>query len=255
MTASNDDLADHRAFTLERAEGARLSRALGYLEKHPNGAWAADVRAAFDAEEPGYYRACTKSRAAAIDYIAWLPRGPHVDAAVALVRSEDEHEPEDEASRMVIAARENEKRLERAAEARSEVAEVTLSALHAVVADIYGKPLDDAHELTRFLLGGMNFGATPLHRTRIVDFDVPSRAGPVARTLELTVDVVRDGERIVSCTVSGPALFARIAEAALVREPAAEEAERYVADAVTTMARGLNLHVDVHADTIRITGK
>src|SRR5512142_2747760 len=108
MVASNADLADYRAVALARTEGDRLARASRYLERHPDGAWAKDVRAAFDAEEPSYYRASTKSRSAAVDYLACLPRGPHANAALSLVRSFDEHEPEDEQSRMLEAAHENE---------------------------------------------------------------------------------------------------------------------------------------------------
>ncbi len=256
LTASNDDLADHRAFVLARTEGDRLARATRYLEKHPNGAWSKDVRATFDAEEPGYYRASTKSRTAAIDYIAWLPRGPHADAAFALVRSEDEHEPEDEQSRMLKAARENEARLERAAEERAAAHDAALSTLHAVVADVYGKPLEAAPDLTQLLLGGMNFGATPSHRTRILHFEIPSRAGPIARTLQIDIDVVRDASgRVTSSTVTGPELFQRIAETVLLREVLPDEGDRYVRDAVTTLARGLDLRIDFAANSVRISAK
>lgn len=256
VTASNADLVDHRAFVLAHTEGDRLARATQYLEKHPDGAWSKDVRAAFDAEEPGYYRASTRSRSAAIDYIAWLPRGPHADAAFALVRSEDEHEPEDEQARMLKAAHENEVRLARAAEERSVAHDAALSTLHAVVADVYGKPLEASPDLTHLLLGGMNFGATPSHRTRVLHFELPSRAGPVVRTLQIEIDVVRDAaDRVTSSTVSGPELFQRIAETVLLREVPPDEGDRYVRDAVTTLARGLDLRVDFAANSVRISAK
>ena len=256
LTASNADAADHRAFVLARAEGERLRSASQYLARHPNGAWAADVRAAFDREEPRFYASSEKSRAAAVDYLAWLPDGPHANAAVALVISFDEHEPEDEASRMVAAARANEARLERAARDREDAEETALESLRVVLdPSIYGKKLEEDAELARFLLAGRSVGKTPTRRTRTRDFTIPTKNGQIARTLEITVDVDASGGTVREAIVSGPALFARMAEASLLREVSPDEAERYVRDAALSMvrARGGGLSVRIEADTVRVT--
>jgi hypothetical protein len=259
LTASNGDLADHRDFVLARDEGERLARATRYLERHPSGAFAAEVRGAFAAEEPAYYRACQKSRSRAVDYLAWLPHGPHADAAVALIISFDEHQPEDEQSRMLRAARENEARLERAAEDRSDAENVALETLRIVVQPVvYGRKLEEDGELTRYLLAGRSIGATPSLRTRTRRFTVPARSGPVERTLEITLHVERDdGDVVTAAEVSGPALFARMAEASMLREVSAAEAERYVRDVVSAMARarGGELSVEFGPDRIRVGAK
>ncbi len=256
LTASNADAADHRSFTLARAEGERLRLATHYLERHPDGAWAPDVRAAFDAEEPRYYAASQKSRAAAIDYLAWLPRGPHAEAALSLVLSFDEHEPETESARMVAAARANEARLERAAQDREEAENAALESLRAVIdASVYGKKLEDDGDLTRFLLAGRSIGTTPSRRTRFRRFTIPTRNGPIERTLEITVDVHQSEAGVVTgATVTGPELFARMAEASLLREVAPAEAERYVRDALESMTRanGAGLRLQIDRDLVRI---
>lgn len=256
LTASDADAADHRAFVLARAEGERLRAASHYLERHPNGAWADDVRGAFDREEPRFYASCEKSRAAAVDYLAWLPEGPHAKAAVALVISFDEHAPEDEASRMVAAARANEARLERAARDREDAEETALESLRVVLdASVYGKNLEEDGDLDRFLLAGRSLGRTPTRRTRTRDFTIPSKNGQIARTLEITVDVDATGGAVREAVVSGPGLFARMAEASLLREVSPAEAERYVRDAVDSMvrARGAGLSVRIEPDTVTVT--
>src|SRR5678815_1721571 len=140
IVASNGDLAEARQVKLARAEGDRLSRIGKYLEHHPNGEWATEFRAAFDAEEPAFYRASTKSRGAAIDYIAWLPRGPHAEAAFALVRSFDEPVAETEEARMLKAAQDDEKRLERLAQERQDAKDAVLEVSRVLVDPVnYGR--------------------------------------------------------------------------------------------------------------------
>jgi hypothetical protein len=258
MVASNADLSDYRAVALARAEGERLARATRYLDRHPDGAWAADVRAAFATEEPAYYQASTKSRSAALDYLAWLPRGPHADAAFALVRSFDEREPEDESSRMVKAAAENEKRLERLAEERALANDAAVEAARvALTPAIYGRPLEQPTELSRWLSSGMNIGRTPTHRTRVLGYTIPSKNGPIVRTLEFTLTATITSDAVASVVIDGPELFMRWAEAALAREVTQGEAERYVRDAVTTLARspGDALSVTVENNLITVLPK
>ena len=77
-TAPSDDLEDYRSY-LRRGgvEGTRLKRAQRYLEKHPNGAWSTEVRAAFDEEEPRFYEKAQSSHEGIRRYLADLPQGVH----------------------------------------------------------------------------------------------------------------------------------------------------------------------------------
>jgi hypothetical protein len=238
IVASNGDLVDARQVKLARAEGDRLSRIGKYLEHHPDGEWAGEFREAFDAEEPAFYRDATKSRTAAIDYLAWLPRGPHAEAAFALVRSFDEPQAETEEARMLESARKDEKRLERLAEERQDAKDAALEAAHVLVdAANYGRSVEQSPDLSRFMLGGLNFGRTPTIRTRVRSFTIPSKNGPLVRTLEFTVTLTKNGDVVTGAVMDGPDLFQRWAEAALVREVSPSDAEHFVRDAVTTLAR------------------
>ena len=239
IVASNADLADARRVKLARAEGDRLSHMEKYLAQHPNGEWAGEFRAAFDVEEPAFYRACTKSRDAAIDYLAWLPRGPHADAAFALVRSFDEPAAETEEARMLKAAEENEKRLERLAQERQDAKDAVLETARVLVDPAnYGRAVEQSPDLARYMLGGFTFGRTPSKRQRVLSFTIPSKNGPLDRTLEFTVTLTKSGDAVTGAVIDGPDLFQRWAEAALVREVSPSEAEHFVRDAVTTLARG-----------------
>ena len=56
VAASPGDLADYRSFTMAAREGPRLARAQRYLQRHPDGHWAEEVRRTFDREESGLVR-------------------------------------------------------------------------------------------------------------------------------------------------------------------------------------------------------
>src|SRR5579862_9704831 len=77
MFAAADDYADYRQFRVAAEPGKRLARAQAYLERHPRGHWADEVRVAFDSEEEAWFEAAKESRARARDYVVDLPHGPH----------------------------------------------------------------------------------------------------------------------------------------------------------------------------------
>src|SRR5580658_5800709 len=85
LFTSSNDLTDYRAFRIAAHEGVRLARAQRYIERHPRGMWVDDVRRAFDQEEPLYFERASETRAKVSEYLADLPRGPHADAAIALL--------------------------------------------------------------------------------------------------------------------------------------------------------------------------
>src|SRR5665811_1665999 len=86
------DLRDYREFRTAAHEGRRLAKAQRYLARHPEGAWAAEVRALFDAEEEAWFEAAKASRTRAREYVIDLPDGPHADGARALLVLFDEHQ-------------------------------------------------------------------------------------------------------------------------------------------------------------------
>ena len=75
MTAGSGDLEDYRAFRVASAEGTRLARAKKYLELHPSGTFAEEVRAVFEEEEPRYFEKAQATREGARRYLADLPDG------------------------------------------------------------------------------------------------------------------------------------------------------------------------------------
>jgi len=244
VAAPSGDLSDYRAFALAKTEGQRLALATAYLEHHPNGAWAADVRASFQREEPDYYQACTRTRSRAIDYLAWLPQGPHAEAALATVHAFDEHVPDTEAARMLRDARANEARLEQQAQERSAANQTLLAALSlAIDANVYGRPLGASEPLARWISAGRNWGVTPGRRAVGLPFTVPTSSGPEPRSLDFVLTATLDGVTVVAIEISGPHMFERWAETSLLRPLGADaatraEALRFAQDAVTTLLKG-----------------
>src|ERR1700733_4061035 len=91
MLATPDDLRDYRVFRTAAHEGRRLAMAQRYLARHPDGAWAAEVRPLFEAEEEAWFEAAKSSRTRAREYVIDLPDGPHIEGARSLLVLFDEH--------------------------------------------------------------------------------------------------------------------------------------------------------------------
>src|SRR5262245_20655786 len=85
ILAPPEDPEDYRAFRVAAATGTRLARAKRYIERHPRGTFAEEVRRTFDEEEPVYFERAQASREGIRRYLADLPEGPHADAALALL--------------------------------------------------------------------------------------------------------------------------------------------------------------------------
>src|SRR5688500_9404005 len=62
VLAPPNDLEDYRAYRVAAYRGTRLARAQKYLERHPAGTFADEVRAAFEEEEPRYFAEAQESR-------------------------------------------------------------------------------------------------------------------------------------------------------------------------------------------------
>src|ERR1019366_3972630 len=87
MLATPGDLRDYREFRTAAHEGRLLAMAQRYLARHPDGAWAAEVRPLFEAEEEAWFESAKSSRSRAREYVIDLPDGPHVETLTLLADS------------------------------------------------------------------------------------------------------------------------------------------------------------------------
>ena len=153
MTASSGDLEDYRAFRVAGAEGTRLARAKRYLELHPSGAFAEEVRAAFEIEEPRYFEKAQATREGARRYIVDLPDGPHAAAALALLTALDENMQDAELRDIARRARYDDAKMEAAAVQRRAVGEAILGAVGVLLdEEVYGVPRAEGPPALRTLL-------------------------------------------------------------------------------------------------------
>jgi hypothetical protein len=217
ITAANDDLADYRAFRVAAHEGTRLARAQRYLEAHPAGAWADEVRAIFEAEEPKFFEAASLSRDETREYLADLPRGPHAEAAVILLTAFDRRIEDEATARMLRDARRTESMLDRANAQRRAVGETILAFLAALLDEnVYSAHSDDAPDPLRRALRGSGrptWGALPLRREADLFFTLPTRPERESRLVTVAIaTALRDGV-FFEGTIEGADLFVRWSEA------------------------------------------
>jgi len=216
------DLADYRSYRTAAREGARLARAEHYLEAHPNGAWASEVRADFDAEEPVFFEKAKTSESRAIDYIVDLPHGPHIDAARTLLQQYVVHADDFETTKLLQESRHTAALLDRAATARAQVGEHVMAGVAAILdADVYGARLDEAPRPLKRILGGEAHatwgGAWSTQSDVALPFVVPTPTGATDRVANVEVSVKLEHGRIVEGRVWGPDLFVRWAEAETIK--------------------------------------
>jgi hypothetical protein len=229
MTAPSGDLADYRAFRVAAAEGTRLARAQRYLERHPDGAFAAEVRAAFEREEPRYFARAQRSRDDAAQYLADLPRGPHAEAAAALLRALESDMRDAELRDVAEKVRRDEARLDSAAAQRRAVGETILGAVGVLLdEETYGRPRASANPSLRALLLGPappTWGPMPEAREQDLFFLLPTRPVRESRLLTLEIAVEEREGAITRGRISGADLFVRWTEAdrILPLDPSAPE--------------------------------
>jgi hypothetical protein len=222
MGASPDDLRDYRTFRVAAHEGRRLAAAQRYLERHPHGAWADEVRATFDAEEAAWFDAAKSSRLRAREYVVDLPRGPHADAARALLVLFDRHTDDVETLVLLADARRTAAMLDIESARRRHVGEFVLAAVAALTDPAtWGARLDAPPAPLAAALRGeetASWGAaTAARRDDTLYFVVPTPQGSQARALDVSLQLVVDKGRVVQGMVSGPDLFVLLTEAQLTR--------------------------------------
>jgi hypothetical protein len=216
------DLADYRSYRTAAREGARLARAQHYLEAHPRGAWAKEVQAEFDAEEPPFFEKAKTSESRAIDYVVDLPHGPHADAARTLLEQYVVHADDFETAKLLQESRHTAAMLDRASAARARVGEHVMAGVAALLdADVYGSRLEEAPlALKRVLTGdarGTWGGAWSAQGDAALPFVVPTTTGATDRVANVEVSVRVERGRVVEGRVWGPDLFVRWAEAETIK--------------------------------------
>lgn len=219
MIASSSEVEIYRAFRVAAAPGTRLAQAQRYLEAHPDGTFAEEVRAAFEAEEPRFFEACQRSRAGVLRYLVDLPHGPHAPAAQALIVTFDVDEKEAELRDIASRARADDARLESAAVQRRAVSETILGTLGAMLEDgVYGVPRSELPEPMRAALLGRApstwGGGLPASHDEDLFFVLPTRPVRESRLLTLTLSLVEDeGGRVTATRLEGEDLFVKWTEA------------------------------------------
>jgi hypothetical protein len=223
MLAASGDLADYRAFRAAEHEGTRLARAQQYLERHPNGRWADEVRSTFQAEEPAWFEGAKGSHTRARDYVVDLPRGPHAQAARALLGLYYEPEVDLDMLELMAEARRSAAYLELQSERRKRVSELILEELAALLDPATaGAKLDALPEALATVLRGSHpctWGKcvpTGLREDEIY-FGLPTPTEVEARVAKVRLKLVLDRGRAVGGRIEGQDLFVCWAEANQIR--------------------------------------
>ena len=222
MLATPGDLRDYRDFRAAAHEGRRLAMAQHYLARHPDGAWAKEVRPLFEAEEEAWFEAAKSSRTRAREYVIDLPDGPHVEGARALLVLFDEHEGDVETLTLLADARRTAATLDFESARRKHVSDVMLAAMAALLdRATWGTRLDSPPPSLASALRGevpATWGAATRarHDDRLF-YVLPTPQGSQARAVDVSLQLVLDKGRVVQGLVDGEDLFISWTEAMLAR--------------------------------------
>jgi hypothetical protein len=217
MVARPGDLEDYRAFRVAGAEGTRLARAQTYLARHPKGAFADEVRAAFDEEEPRFFEASQATHEGARRYLADLPDGPHASAALALLTALGSNMQDAELRDIARRVRYEDAKLESAAVQRRAVGEAILGAIGVLLdEDVYGvRPTEGPAALRALMTGrtGSTWGTVPLRREEDLYFLLPTRPDRESRLLTIEVTLTEENGVVTGGRIEGGEMLVLWAEA------------------------------------------
>lgn len=217
MVASSSDLEDYRAFRVAGAEGTRLARARTYLERHPKGAFAEEVHAAFEDEEPRFFEASQATHEGARRYLADLPDGPHAAAALALLTALGSSMQDAELRDIARKARYDDAKLESAAVQRRAVGEAILGAIGVLLDEaVYGVPRTEGPPALRTLMSGRTgstWGTVPSRREEDLYFLLPTRPDRESRLVTLEVTLTEEAGVVSGGRVEGADMLVLWAEA------------------------------------------
>lgn len=217
MVASSGDVEDYRAFRVAGAEGTRLARAKKYLERHPKGAFAGEVKALFEEEEPRYFEAMQASREGARRYLADLPDGPHATAALALLTALGSTMQDAELSDIARRVRYEDAKLEAAAVQRRAVGEAILGAVGVLLEeDVYGVPRTEGPAALKKLMTGRTgstWGSVPRRREEDLYFLLPTRPDRESRLVTLEITLAEQDGVVTGARLEGADMLVLWAEA------------------------------------------
>ncbi|MBL8611956.1 MAG: hypothetical protein JNL38_31725 [Myxococcales bacterium] len=213
MWASSADLDDYKAYRVADDAGVRLARAYAYLERHPGGAWAAEVRATVEEEEPAYFVRCQATRPKMLEYLTNLPRGPHAEQALSLLVAFDRGLEDAESDRMLREARITEATLEKASVARRRVGERILGGL-AVLLDgsLVGARVSDLSPVTRRYFEGpapSTWGGRTPELEEDLYFLLPARPERLSRLLTLRAELTVEEGVVTAARLRGDDLLVK----------------------------------------------
>lgn len=217
VLAPPNDLEDYRAYRVAAYRGTRLARAQVYLERHPEGTFADEVRTAFEQEEPRYFQEAQESREGVRRYLADLPRGPHADAAVAMLIALESNMQDAELADLARKVRFEDAKLESAAIQRRAVGETIIGAVGVLLDErAYGVSRDDGPPALKKLMFGWTpptWGRPPSRREEDLFFLLPTRPERESRLLTLVIALEEKEGAVVGGRISGSDMFVRWAEA------------------------------------------
>lgn len=216
LLASPSDYEDYRGVRLAAHEGTRLGRAKAYLERHPRGVYAAEVRSLYEGEEPAYFERMKSSPDGARDYLASLPGGPHALAASAILREDYERKEDIALARELREGRSAEARFQRALEGRKAAGAAVYDALAAALdpALLGSEATAPPASFVAAARGGVaTLSGLPLVVERDLFFTLPGRVERPDRVLTLTFTRVVRGGRVVEARVEAEDLFVHWREA------------------------------------------
>ena len=229
MIAGSGDVEDYRAFRVAGAEGTRLARAQKYLARHPKGAFAEEVRAVYDDEEPRFFEASQATQEGARRYLVDLPDGPHAAAALALLTALGSNMQEAELSDVARRVRYEDAKLESAAVQRRAVGESILGAIGVLLDEhVYGVPRTEGPATLRALMSGRSgstWGTVPRHREEDLYFLLPTRPERESRLFTLEITLAEQDGVVVGARIEGSDMLVLWAEADQIvkLDPSAQE--------------------------------
>jgi len=244
MITANDDARDYRTFRMQNTWGPRLAAAQRYLELHPQGAFAPEVRATFDQEEPKYFSFASESRAGVRDYLSDLPQGPHKAQALTLLVNFDTKVDDIATAKLMKAARNTETRLAEAAEQRRRADEWLSFSIAALANDAsYGRGISDSPQLLAQLKGehASTWGGTPSRTDERFAYAVPLQGELAARLMSVTLAIEIQSSVVRAGRIEGPDLFVRWAEIDALRplDPARADDRAFAATRVRERIVGM----------------
>ena len=217
LIAGSGDLEDYRAYRVAGAEGTRLARARTYLARHPKGAFADEVRAAYDDEEPRFFEASQRTQEGARRYLVDLPDGPHAAAALALLTALGSNMQEAELTDIARRVRYEDAKLESAAVQRRAVGESILGAIGVLLGDdVYGVPRTEGPSALRTLMtgrAGSTWGTVPRQREEDLYFLLPTRPERESRLFTLEITLAEQDGVVVGGRIEGADMLVLWAEA------------------------------------------